>query len=234
MIDWNDNTIKFIVSLVYGSSFLLLFFVLFLWRKRVSDIEFMNDFRYLAIFGLFQGLSGYSYILQYLSWKPDWIYYILQLFLVSSSFAALLAFGLNVVSAGIEERRWLRGIPYGSLLMFFWLLIFTGISAANDGTGITYNTADLAQRYGPGLMGAVVSSYALFELSGKINIIAGEKAGKKLMYAGIVFALYALFLGINIQSVTGIPGEVYNAAFGILITISVITIIRMFEVRKPD
>lgn len=232
MSDWNDNTIKLILSLVYGTSFIFLFLVLAFWRKRVSDIEFMNDFKYLAIFGLLQGISGYSYILLFLAWTPDRIYYIIKLFMVSSSFAALLAFGLNVISAGFEERRWVRGIPYGVLLMFFWVLFFTGIDAVNDGFGMTYNAVDLAQRYGPGFLGAAVSCYAFFELSEKINTIASEKAGKKFMYAGIVFALYALFLGINMESLTGIPEEVYNSILGILITISVIAIIRMFEVRK--
>jgi len=181
MVDWNDNTVKLIVYLVYGTSFVAMFLALTFWRKRVSHIELMNDFRYLAIFGLLNGLAEYSDIPRFLAWQPAWIYDIIKLFLVSSSFAALLAFGLNVVSAGIEERRWLRGIPHGALLMYFWLILFMGLDiVSGNGTGIKYSSAELAMRYSLGFLGAAATSYAFFELSGKVNTIAGENAGKKV------------------------------------------------------
>lgn len=235
MVDWNDNTVKLIVYLVYGTSFVAMFLALTFWRKRVSHIEFMNDFRYLAIFGLLHGLAEYSDIPRFLAWQPAWIYDIIKLFLVSSSFAALLAFGLNVVSAGVEERRWLRGIPYGALLMYFWLLIFIGLDIiSGEGAGIKYSTADLAQRHSLGFLGAAVTSYAFFELSGKVNAIAGEKAGKRFIYAGFGFALYAIFGGINVNPLLGVPAVVYRSVIAVLITIAVLRIFRLFEVKKPE
>lgn len=233
MVDWNNNTIKFIVYLIYGTSFIVMCLALTFWRKRVSHIEFMNDFRYLALFGLLHGLAEYSDIPRFLAWQPSWIYDIIKLFLVSSSFAALLAFGLNVASAGIEERRWLRGIPYGGLMMYFWLLIFIGLDII-QGDGMKYNAVDLAQRYSLGFFGAAVTSYAFFELSRKINAIVGEKAGKQFIYAGLGFALYAIFGGINVNPLMGVPAVVYRSAIAVLITIAVIRIFRLFEVKKPE
>jgi len=127
MVDWNDNNVKLIVYLIYGTSFLLMFIILTLWKNRVSHIEIMNDFKYLAGFGILHGFAEYSDIPRFLAWQPAWIFDIIKLLLISGSFAALLAFGLNVISAGIEERRWIRGIPYGAFLMFIWLLVFTGL-----------------------------------------------------------------------------------------------------------
>lgn len=233
MVDWDDNTVKLIVYLVYGTSFVAMFLALTFWRKRVGHIELMNDFRYLAIFGLLHGLAEYSDIPRFFAWQPSWIYDIIKLFLVSSSYAALLAFGLNVVLAGIEERRWLRGIPHGALLMYFWLILFMGLDIfSGKGTGIKYSSAELAMNYSLGFLGAVVTSYAFFDLSAKINAIAGEKAGKRFIYAGIGFALFAIFGGINVNPLLGVPAVVYRSAIAVLITISVLRIFRLFEIKK--
>ena len=61
MVDWNDNNVKIVVYLIYGTSFLVMFATLALWKKRVSHIEIMEDFKYLAAFGILHGL-GYSKI----------------------------------------------------------------------------------------------------------------------------------------------------------------------------
>lgn len=233
MVDWNDNNVKLIVYLIYGTSFLLMFLVLTFWKNRVSHIEIMNDFKYLAGFGILHGLAEYSDIPRFLAWQPAWIYDITKLLLVSGSFAALLAFGLNVISAGIEERRWIRGIPYGAFLMFIWLLVFAGLDFSNTDVGISYKAADLAQRYSMGLLGAVLTSYAFFDLSRKMKIIAGNVAGRRFMYGGIGFALYAIFGGMIIFPVFGIPVVVYRSIIAVLITITVIRILKLFEVKNP-
>lgn len=233
MIDWDDNTVKMIIYLVYGTIFIAMFLVLTLWRKKITNIEFMNDFGSLAIFALLQGLSGYCEIPRILNLQPAWIYDILKLILASSSFAALLSFGLNVASAGIEENRWLRGIPHGALIMYFWFLAFMGIGiSSGDSTSFNYNIADLAQRQSLGFLGAVVTSYAFFELSGKINTIIGANAGKKFIYAGAGFALYAIFTGLIVNPVMGVPAVFFSCVIVILLTIAIINILKLFEVKK--
>jgi hypothetical protein len=232
MVDWNDNTVKLAIYLIYGTSFIIMFAALTLWRNRVSHIEIMDDFKYLALFGFLHGLAEYSDIPRFLAWQPVWAFDLVKLLLVSSSFAALLAFGLNVISAGIEERRWLRGIPYGAFLMYIWLLVFAGLDFSNLDTGINYKVADLAQRYSMGFLGAAVASYAFIELSRKMNAIVGEKAGKKFMFAGIGFALYAIFGGINVNPVFGVPAVAYRSVIAVVITIAVFSIFRLFEVKK--
>jgi len=232
MVDWNDNTVKLAVYLIYGTSFLVMFAALTFWKKNVSHIEIMDDFKYLAAFGLLHGLAEYSDIPRFLAWEPSWIFDLVKLLLVSGSFAALLAFGLNIISAGIEERRWLRGIPYGAFLMYIWLLVFVGLDFTNLDAGINYKTADMAQRYSLGLIGAAVTSYAFFDLSGKMNAIVSKMAGNKFKFAGIGFALYAIFGGINVNPLFGIPAVVYRSVTAVIITIAVIRIFRLFEVKK--
>ena len=233
MIDWNDNLVKLIIYMLYGTIFIAMFLFLTLWRKKVTHIEFMNDFGSLAIFALLHGISEYFEIARFLNWQPVWLFDIMKLILVSCSFAALLSFGLNVASAEIEENRWLRGIPHGALLMYFWFLTFIGVDiASGGGTGINYNVAELAQRHCLGFLGAIVTSYAFFELSGKINAIAGETAGKKFKYTGVLFALYAIFEGLEINPIPGFPEVIYSCVIAIFITISIINIFQLFEVKK--
>ena len=233
MIDWNDPQVKLAVYLIYGTSFILMFLALTIWKKRVSHIELMNDFKYLAAFGLLHGLTEYSDIPRFLQWQPAWAFDLVKLVLVTSSFAALLAFGLSVISSSLEERRWVRGIPFGALLMFFWLLVFAGLDLTNNDIGINYRTADLAERYSFGFLGAVMTSYAFIELSGKMNKIVGARAGMRFMYAGISFGLYALYGGLIINPVFGVPAVVYRSIIAVLITISVIRILQLFKVN-PD
>ncbi len=233
MVDWNDPQVKLAVYLIYGTSFILMFLALTIWKKRVSHIELMNDFKYLAAFGLLHGFTEYSDIPRFLQWQPAWVFDLIKLILVTGSFAALLAFGLSVISAGIEERRWLRGIPFGALVMFFWLLVFAGLDLTNSDIGINYKAADLAERYSLGFLGALVTSYAFFELSRKMNTIVGAKAGIRFMYAGISFALYALYGGLVINPIFGVPAVVYRSVIAVLITISVVRILQLFKVN-PD
>ncbi len=40
MVGWNDPQVKLAVYLIYGTSFILMFLVLTIWRNRVSHIEF--------------------------------------------------------------------------------------------------------------------------------------------------------------------------------------------------
>lgn len=233
MVDWNDTTVKLGVYLIYGTSFIVMFLLMTLWRKRVSHIEVMEDFKYLAAFGLIHGLAEYSDIPRILAWQPAWAYDLIKLVLVSSSFAALLAFGLNVISAGIEEKRWVRGVPAGALLMYFWLLIFIGLDFTNGGSGINYKAADLAERHSMGFVGAAISSFALINLSRKMYSIVGEKAGRRFIYAGVCFALYAIFGGLIVTSVFEVPAVVYRSVIAVLITITVIGIFQLFEVKRP-
>lgn len=233
MIDWNDPQVKLAVYLIYGTSFIVMFLAIMVWRSRVSHIELMNNFEYLAVFGLLYGLAEYSDIPRFLAWQPAWAYDLVKLILVATSFAMLLAFGLSIISAGVEERRWIRGIPVGALMMYFWLLSFAGLDTIyGEGAGVSYKLADFAQRYSLGFLGALITSYAFLELSGKMNTIIGARAGRRFMYAGICFALYTVFGGLIMAPVFEVPVVVYRSAIAVLITISVLGILRLFEVKN--
>ena len=65
-----------------------------------------------------------------------------------------------------------------------------------------------------------------------MKAIAGEIAGKKFMFAGIGFALYAIFAGLNVNPVFWVPAVVYRSGIAVLITIAVIGIFRLFEVKQ--
>lgn len=231
MVDWNDNFVKTLIYFIYGTSFIIMFVAITLWKERVGHIELMKDFEYLALFGLLHGFAEYSDIPRFMAIQPTWIFDLIKLVLVTCSFAALLSFGLNVLSAGIEERRWIRGIPIGALLMFFLLLFLTGLSFTNTGDGINYTSADLSQRYILGFFGALISTYAFINLSRKIKNIVGEKASKKFIFAAFAFGLYAIFAGFIVTPLFGIPIVVFRTICAILMTQTVLGIFQMFEVK---
>jgi hypothetical protein len=227
MLSWELAVLYFI----YGTSFIVMFLFITKERKRATHIELMESFRYLAAFGLIHGLSEYFAIPRILVWQTAWIFDIAKLIFVSISFTALLAFGLNIITVGIEARRWwIRGLPYGALLMYFWLLIFIGFTSNID-YNLAYKVADLAVRYSLGFSGAGISSYAFLQLSGKIKILAGENAGNTLFVTGLGFGLYAIFGGLIVDTVIGIPVILFRTAIAMVITISVIEVLESFRVR---
>jgi len=232
-IDWDNTQIKLTVYLLYGTSFIVMFLVMAMWKHRMSHIELLADFKYLAIFALLHGLTQYIEIFRILGWQPSWIFDFIKLLLATSSFTALLAFGVNVVSAGIEEYRWLRGMPFGALWMFVWMLIFIGLDFKNNNAGINYVVADTAQRYTLGFLGALISAYSFFELSTKIKIIVGEKAQKRFIYVAFGFALYTVFGGLLDSDfiVLGIPVVVYRTIIAVLITLSIIGVFQLFKLK---
>jgi hypothetical protein len=231
MVDWNDNLVKTLIYFIYGTSFIIMFVAITLWKERVGHIEIMKDFEYLAVFGLLHGFAEYSEVPIFIGIQPAWIFDLIKLVLTTCSFAALLSFGLNVFSAGIEERRWVRGIPIGALLMFFLLLYITGLSYTNTGDGINYKSADLAQIYLLGFFGALVSTYAFIDLSRKIKSIIGEKASKQFLFAAFAFGLYTIFDGLIMTPLFGVPIVVFRTITAILMTHSVIGIFQMFEIK---
>ncbi len=233
-IDWNDNTVKLVIYFIYGTCFIAMFLAMTIWRNRVSHIELMNDFKYLAIFALLHGFTEYSDIPRFLGWQPAWAFDLLKLVLATASFTALLAFGINVISAGIEEYRWLRGMPFGAIWMYIWLLVFIGLDFANNNTGINYRVADLAQRYTLGFLGALISSYAFLDLSSKIKVIVGAKARKRFIYAGIAFAIYTIFGGLLVNPIMGVPVVVFRSVAAILITITIIGIFQLFKIKQKE
>ncbi len=70
--------------------------------------------------------------------------------------------------------------------------------------------------------------------SGKMNAIVSKVAGNKFKFAGIGFALYAIFGGIIVDPVFGVPAVVYRSMIAVIITIAVIRIFRLFEVKKNE
>ncbi|MDO8727543.1 MAG: hypothetical protein Q7J35_15860 [Candidatus Methanoperedens sp.] len=242
LFDWNNTSVKLAVYLLYGTSFIIMFLVMALWKHRMSHIELLSDFKYLAIFALLHGLTEYVEIFRILGLEPSWILDLIKLLLATSSFTALLAFGVNVVSAGVEEYRWLRGMPFGALWMYVWMLIFIGIDFTNNNSGINYTVADTAQRYTLGFLGALITTYSFFEISTKIKIIVGEKEQKRFIYVALCFALYTVFGGLLDSDVRilGIPVVVYRTLTAILITLSIIGVFQLFklkgspEIKKTD
>lgn len=242
MINWNDTQVKLAIYLLYGTSFMIMFLVMAMWKHRVSHIEFLADFKYLAVFALLHGLTEYSELPRILGWQPAWIFDLIKLLLATSSFTALLAFGVNVISAGVEEYRWLRGLPFGAIWMYVWMMIFIGLDFTNNNAGINYRVADVAQRYTLGFLGALISAYSFFELSTKIKVIVGEKAQRRFIFVGLCFALYTVFGGLlgGDARVIGIPVVVYTTLTAILITLSIIGVFQLFKlkgtrtIKKPD
>jgi hypothetical protein len=224
LFDWNNTSVKLAVYLLYGTSFIVMFLVMALWKQRMSHIELLSDFKYLAIFALLHGLTEYVEIFRILGLEPSWVLDLIKLLLATSSFTALLAFGVNVVSAGVEEYRWLRGMPFGALWMYVWMLMFIGIDFTNNNSGINYIVADTAQRYTLGFLGALITTYSFFEISTKIKIIVGEKEQKRFIYV-------ALCLLDSDVSILGIPVVVYRTLTAILITLSIIGVFQLFKLK---
>jgi len=217
----------FYIFFIYGLSFLVMSSLIFYGIKRATSLTLVSTFSLLAFFGLTHGITEWI----------DWVRFILktlgseevgiltslsQIFLVVS-FVFLLQFGINLLTYQSEKKCVIRAIP---------LVLFVIYLAAVFATGVTdILQAGLIGRYGFGFTGAALSAIVIFRLSNTMKPLGNRKLIKGLTVAAVGFACYAIFGGLIIRPVLGLPVQLFRAACAITIAVSFFNVLDVFKAR---
>jgi hypothetical protein len=220
----------FYIYFVYGVSFLVMSFVVLKGIKKATAISLITTFYALAAFGITHGITelidwarfilkvsghGEVVILKYLSQS-----------MLIVSFAVLLQFAVNLFTYKSQQKASYRAIP--SLLFVVYLLVLF-ITKTGD-----ISKAALIARHGLGFSGALLSGIALFYLANSMKAVGDSTAIRGLLVSAIGFGLYAVFAGLIIQPIAGLPVQLFRAACAFTIAISSFYFLGVFEASESD
>ncbi len=218
----------FYIDFIYSISFLLMSFVVFEGTRKASSITLVTTFYILAGFGFVHGITE----------LVDWVRFILEtngageseaLIILSqscliTSFVLLLQFGVNLLTYKSKKKGIYRLLP---------ALLFAAYIACIFITGITHiRTAGLIARRGFGLSGALLSGFAFFRLANSMKAIRPPRLTDGLVVTGIGFVCYAVFRGLIVEPIAGLPVQLFRSACAFTIAVSSFFILEIFKVSK--
>jgi len=225
---FNDNLLA--ISVFYALSFFVIFFAVVLKRASTAHFELVNDFMYLAGFGLIHALGDLLIVVPSilkLSGTQEAGIILMGKFFCALSFLFLYFFGLMVFTDTAAKR--LRWTVYSS--PFFTLALFLVI--VNPFENII--SSETVYRLFLGLPAAVLTSLALLKMSSRFKQLGLTKAVVDFRGAAAAFFIYGVFAGLFYVSypesvaLLGMPVQFLRALAAFVIAFFTIRILSAFE-----
>ncbi len=218
----------FYIFFIYGTSFVLMSFVVFSGIRHATSIALVTTFYTLAGFAFVHGLTELT----------DWLRFILKvsgngefpIFLFFSqiclvfSFFLLLQFGVNLLTYRSERKGIYRRFPAVLFAAYIVYLLITGVTDISK--------AGLIARNSFGFLGALLSGIAFFGLANSMKDIGNSGLTNGLIVTGIGFVCYALFGGLIVNPIAGLPVQLFRAACAFAIAVSSFSILGIFKVSE--
>jgi hypothetical protein len=215
----------FYIFLVYGLSFLLLALLVFKGTGGSRSVPLIAAFNMLALFGLTHGITEMT----------DWVRFIgrtlgapeaapltwLSQICLVLSFAMLLQFALNLFAAQSTSRMMpvVRLIPLVALIVFIAFVVMRGMT---DILAI-----GLLGRYTFGFASAILAAAAMVQTARALSVLGDEGLVRSLYVAAAGFALYAVFGGVIVKPISGIPIQLFRSVCAVTIAIAAFSLIRL-------
>jgi hypothetical protein len=217
----------FYIYLIYGLSFLVMAYRIAGGMKRATSIALVSSFFMLVLFGVAHGVTEIIDWIRFINktlGKPEnpVLFYASPMLLIFS-FVFLLQFGINLMTYKSGRKGVYRVIPVVLLVIFIAALFALGMS--------DISTIGLIGRYSFGFIGSAVSSIMLFRLGVMMKALGDRKLVQGLYLAAIGFACYAVFGGLLIAPVIGLPIQLFRAVCALTISIASSFILDVFKVE---
>lgn len=237
-----------LVLFVYGQVFFTLGLAIFLQSRRHSRLRLARDLRWLAAFGILHGLYEWGDVFipiqaVYLPKPYIDLLQTLHIVLMAVSFACLFMFGAVTL-----DQRWpsARRVVVGIAFLwglFFWITLYTfpTIDEWNRASSVW-------ARYLLGLPGGLLAAYGLrYQADTDVAPLNIPKIYQTLRIAGFALVAYAVVGGtivtpanffpasvinrMTLENLIGIPIEVFRSAAGLVLTVSMIRALEVFEIE---
>jgi signal transduction histidine kinase len=241
-----------IILFVYGLIFFLLGLMIALQSRRYSRLDLARSLKWLAAFGFAHGLHEWGDLFipiqaTYLSDRAVQFWMIIQLVLLSISFAFLIEFGVTLLRP-LGRLRWLNGVS--AVIWITWgvgIALLAWLSTMSPAEW--RNNANALARYFIGFPAGLLAAYGLrqqaFHRIAPLNV---PSIVKTLRVAGFVLILYAIFTGlivppvgffpgnilntVTFEQITGIPVVVIRSLLGLILTITIFRALEIFDVEN--
>jgi signal transduction histidine kinase len=238
-----------LIIFAYGLVFFVLGLAIALQSRQRSRLRLAQSLGWLSIFGITHGLHEWGYLFipiqaTFMNHAGTALLQLFQTLLLGISFFALFAFGTDLYRT---RRPRLRYLP--PLIMLLWLiwLIATGLFGGL-GVGLWQQYASIWARYLLALPAAILAAFGIRRVSqSQIRPLDLSHIHSMLRLASIAFLGYALFAGLVVPfgdffpanwlnqsflvQTTGIPVEVYRSLIGLLLAVTMIRAMQVFDVE---
>ena len=218
----------FYIFLVYSASFLLMSFVVFHGIRRASSTAFVNTFYLLVGFGLVHGITELI----------DWLRFILKangagesvvLLILSescliTSFVLLFQFGVTLLTHKSDKQN-----IYRSLTAFI-CIAYAAYILIIEPTNISLLGSRHIARRTLGFPGSLLSGFAFFSLAKSMKVMGYPRLIKALVITGMGFVCYAVFGGLIVEPIAGVPVQLFRAACALTIAVYSFSILEIFKV----
>ncbi|ACB84285.1 sensor histidine kinase [Natranaerobius thermophilus] len=242
------------VYFIYGLSFIIMGIAITLQVKEYTNKTFSNNLWLLAVFGYLHGLSEWTYF--YLPYRESdftssslFILEVIDLNLVGISFGFLLFFALQFLYDIHKHAlvKYLFYISIGSLISWLVYFVFYQLIFIGDNPDYWFNLAEIISRYFFALPAGLIACYAVYQHKKQLQT-TNKYTGYVYNLLMIAFMGYGIFAGFLVPSADFFPADVINTEtffkltklpvplfrtfFSILITLSILLILRKFQLEN--
>jgi signal transduction histidine kinase len=237
-----------IVLFVYGLTFFVMGFAVFLQSRRHSRLRLARDLYWLAAFGILHGIHewGAMFIPIQASYSPRVFIDLLQtiqVILLALSFVCLMMFGAVTLERRYPRlKKWVLVVA-AAWGFGFWLAFYL-IPVVHD----WHLLSNVWARYLLGLPGSLLAAYGLrYQTKTDIAPLNIRYIYQTLRVAGGALLAYAFFGGIVVppmaffpanmlnyalfEGAIGVPVQVFRSLVGLLLAVTIIRALEIFEIE---
>lgn len=237
-----------IVLFVYGLTFFVMGFAVFLQSRRHSRLRLARDLYWLAAFGTLHGVHewGAMFIPIQASYTPRVFIDLLQtiqVILLALSFVCLLMFGAVTL-----ERRYPRLKKFVVIVAVIWGAGFWLAFYFQPTIESWHLLSNVWARYLLGLPGSLLAAYGLhYQAQTDIAPLNVRHIYQTLRFAGGALLAYGFFGGLIVPPVDffpasllnyrlfeegiGIPVQVLRSCTGLILAVTIIRALEIFEIE---
>lgn len=249
------ETNRIVFFFLYGQVFFVVGLAIALRSRQPSRLALTESLPFLAVFGIANGLAQWGHMFipiqaTYLPAKPIAALEFVQVSLLAFSFAALMRFGLQLMTPDTVSQIWGRWLPLGVLLV--WEVTLVGswlLRLAPDQVLLT--NWEVVGRYFLAGPAAIIAAFGIqrhvqHEIK-PLNLPRIERflrmASLSLVALGLLNGLVvpaASFAPANVlnynllERTIGVPIQVFLSIFGLLLAYSVIRALEIFQIEAAQ
>lgn len=238
-----------LVVFVYGQTFFIMGMAIMMQSRHHSRLRLARDLRWLALFGILHGVAEWGNVFIptqsiYLSPHSIDALLALRIVLLAASFVCLLVFGAVTLN-----QRWPWVLKAVAAVTIVWGMIFLITVGSTQNSDTWYPVLSIWAGYLLGLPGSLLAAYGLrYQVQSNLAPSLGRgDIYQTLRIVGFALVVYAILGGVivpaggffpanilnldTIQKLIGIPVEVFRSIVGLVLAVSVIRALEIFDIE---
>jgi len=249
------ETNQFVLYFLYGQVFFVVGLAIALQSRRHSRLAFTRSLPFLATFGIANGLAQWGHVFipiqaTYLPSDPIAALHFVEVSLLALAFAALMRFGLQLMTPEPVPQAWSTWLPIALLMVWEVSLVASWlVGVAPDDTLLLY--WEVLVRYLLAGPSAIVAALGLhWHTQQEIKPLKLPRIEHFLRMASLSLAALAVLNGLVVpdapfapasvlnyslvEHTIGLPIHVFLSILGVILAYSVIRAMEIFQIEMTQ